>query len=432
MNDKSMCKPQGGFTVERCPSGLRCSPGKTVWVLSPPGVRISPAPPDINARCGIEPFDEGAHDASSKPKNEVKSHQSGTKLGHSALGFLTPQQVADTLGISKKTVIRWCESGKIPAIPREYGGRITYDIGLGTVELLKTQVQKTAKQRVAKLRRRYANHADYLADWLKAMATGGMSGKPYRPVTISDYKTLVIRYLDVYPEVSGRGLQAMLASAPVNQYGKRFNLYKAVVCFAKYLIQVCSLDESFLDEVASLYPRRHLPPKQQCLTEDELSKLYTACKTPLETVMVTLLANTGLRVSEAASLRREDIDLERQTLVVQQGKGGKRRTLGLSCGLAQTLGEYFASHPGVFALCDETGEPLSRMAIYNRLKRMGRSVGLKVSPHSLRRAFVTHNANKGRPLVILQRSCGHDDIRTTMSYCKTSEQEVIEAMQGWE
>jgi site-specific recombinase XerD len=49
----------------------------------------------------------------------------------------------------------------------------------------------------------------------------------------------------------------------------------------------------------------------------------------------------------------------------------------------------------------------------------------------MRPAFVTINANKGRSLVMLQMACGHADIKTTRDYCRTSEQEMVKAMQEW-
>ncbi len=74
---------------------------------------------------------------------------------------------------------------------------------------------------------------------------------------------------------------------------------------------------------------------------------------------------------------------------------------------------------------------MANTGFYQRLERLGTKAGVKVSPHALRRAFVTINANKGRPLQMLQMACGHSNITTTRSYCLTSENEVIEAMKGW-
>lgn len=74
---------------------------------------------------------------------------------------------------------------------------------------------------------------------------------------------------------------------------------------------------------------------------------------------------------------------------------------------------------------------MARDGLLNRIRKLGQKIGIPVSPHSLRRAFVTINANKGRSLVMLQMACGHSDIKTTRSYCKTTEDEMIQAMKGW-
>jgi integrase/recombinase XerD len=76
-------------------------------------------------------------------------------------------------------------------------------------------------------------------------------------------------------------------------------------------------------------------------------------------------------------------------------------------------------------------QQMIRDGLLNRIRRIGKRAGVDVSPHALRRAFVTINANKGRSLVMLQMACGHSDIKTTRSYCKTSEEEMINAMKEW-
>lgn len=61
---------------------------------------------------------------------------------------------------------------------------------------------------------------------------------------------------------------------PAAQFAKRFKLYKALVSFAKYLIQLGQLEESFLQEVKHLYPKRHKPPVRKTLTEEQLQSFY--------------------------------------------------------------------------------------------------------------------------------------------------------------
>jgi integrase/recombinase XerD len=148
--------------------------------------------------------------------------------------------------------------------------------------------------------------------------------------------------------------------------------------------------------------------------------------------MLIVLGGTGLRVSEAVALKRDDVCLEKQTLIVRLGKGNKTRIVGLSPLVVQAIAEQYEAVASAWVFSDEDGQQTTRTGLYHRLRRVGQRAGVKVSPHALRRAFVTLNANKGRPLQMLQMACGHSDIKTTMSYCMTSEQEVVEAMKKWD
>jgi site-specific recombinase XerD len=74
---------------------------------------------------------------------------------------------------------------------------------------------------------------------------------------------------------------------------------------------------------------------------------------------------------------------------------------------------------------------MDRHGIQQRIQRLGLQANIAVNPHALRRAFVTINANQGKPLVMLQMACGHNDIATTRSYCMTTEDEVVLAMADW-
>lgn len=56
---------------------------------------------------------------------------------------------------------------------------------------------------------------------------------------------------------------------------------------------------------------------------------------------------------------------------------------------------------------NKLGGPIDRHGIHHRLERLGKIAGVKVNSHALRRNFVTINANKGRPLQMLQIACGH-------------------------
>ena len=65
------------------------------------------------------------------------------------------------------------------------------------------------------------------------------------------------------------------------------------------------------------------------------------------------------------------------------------------------------------------------------VKRISERAGLEVTPHGLRRTFATLNAEKGRPIHLIQKALGHANITTTQGYLMSDQEAVIEAMQGW-
>jgi integrase/recombinase XerD len=347
-------------------------------------------------------------------------------------GFLSVAEAAKYLGKSIDTVKRWCESGKLPAFPKAYGAKTTFLIALSTVTAVRDSIEQVRQVDAQFPSGRVSKpHAEFLNAWTQAMQRGLMTGKPFSASTIEMYESYTKLFLASHPAVSYETLhEALLRTAPM-EYCKRFKMYKAVVCFAKYLIREKALDRGFLNDVKPLYPKRHMPPKRAGLDETQLQQLMAAANTPFRKMMLVVLAGTGLRVSEAVSLKRSDIDFERQTLTVQRGKGNKTRKLGLSLDVLSAMAVQWGSVSSEWVFCDETGQPLSRMGLYHRLKRLGERAGVKVSPHAMRRAFVTLNANKGRPLQMLQIACGHSDIKTTRDYCLTTEEEVVEAMMKW-
>jgi len=69
--------------------------------------------------------------------------------------------------------------------------------------------------------------------------------------------------------------------------------------------------------------------KREPLEEDEIVTLRSACKTQQEEVIINVLLDTGFRVSEFASLTRENIAWQRGCINIV-GKGGKRRVVPMS------------------------------------------------------------------------------------------------------
>lgn len=279
------------------------------------------------------------------------------------------------------------------------------------------------------------SHKSYTNTWLQALRHGLFNGRPYSEHCINLYDYQINWYFSRFDEISVANFKQGLMQISIAQFAKRLKLYEAVNCFAKFLIQEGLLDVSIPEQLKKFKPRRHLPPKKVTVDQAGIDKLLAACTTPIDKLLIVLLSQTGLRASEAASLKLEDLHCDKRYLVVTLAKWGKTRRVGLTTVAIQAIEEFLPKreHPGSpYLMTKSNGNPMDRNGILTRIYKLGRKANIPVSPHALKRAFVTINANKGRPLPMLQIVCGHSNITTTRSYCMTSEDETIEAMKGWD
>lgn len=338
------------------------------------------------------------------------------------------------LGAPERTVRYWCETGKLSAIPRPFGKKISYRISPLTIQMF----LETEREELAGLvpKAHPTEHRSFLEPWKSAMILGLMTGRAFSSRTVDDYWHYVSNYFNKQDTLSLEGLKSGLASIAPAQIAKRQHFYKALVCLGKYLISEGALDSDFPAMAKPLFPKRHLPPRRHCVSEEQLASLWSHCRDNQDRLILCLLSSTGLRALEACSLKWEDVDLDKGILTVKLAKGGKTRRVGMNAQLIEILKEWRGKSPKALKsnpiFLNRLGKQMNTSGLYQRLVRIGEDAGIRVSPHALRRAFVTSNANKGRPLQMLQKACGHSDIKTTMSYCRTSEDEVIAAMKGWD
>jgi len=151
------------------------------------------------------------------------------------------------------------------------------------------------------------------------------------------------------------------------------------------------------------------------LTWEEVAALMEASRDLLDLVIVSVLAETGLRASELLSLTWRDVDLRRGILTVV-GKYGKERIVFLGPVSSEALAMlYEETRPSP----RERVVPISYQALYKRIKRLAERAGLdpeKVRPHVLRHTFATEALRRGMSLPALQRLLGHSNIRITERY----------------
>ncbi|MCK0509777.1 tyrosine-type recombinase/integrase [Aromatoleum buckelii] len=171
----------------------------------------------------------------------------------------------------------------------------------------------------------------------------------------------------------------------------------AAICGLKFFFTV-TLDRPEL--MAKMQPV-HLPRKLPViLSPDEVKRLIAAAGNLKHQTALALAYATGLRISEVVSLKVADIDSQRMTLRVEQGKGQKDRYAMLSPLLLQRLRVWWrVAHaqgkmldggwlfPGQDPVRHLSARQLDR-AIHAAADEAG--IDKRVSMHSLRHAFATH------------------------------------------
>jgi type 1 fimbriae regulatory protein FimB/type 1 fimbriae regulatory protein FimE len=169
-------------------------------------------------------------------------------------------------------------------------------------------------------------------------------------------------------------------------------------------------------------PREHLTP-------DEVERLIKAAAGlgrhgARDALMIRVAAAHGLRVSELIKLRRDDLDLTRETLYVRRLKKGTPSTHPLSGPELRELRKIIRTGPeSPYVFNSERGGPLSRSAVEKIVARAGEVAGFAfpVHPHMLRHAAGYKRANQGRTTRDIQLFLGHKNIQHTVRYTELAE-----------
>jgi integrase/recombinase XerD len=188
------------------------------------------------------------------------------------------------------------------------------------------------------------------------------------------------------------------------------------------------------------YRRERALPK--ALSEVELTKLLESmdCTTPQglrDRALFELIYGAGLRITEAISLRTEQIDREREAIVVT-GKRGKTRWIPLPEQTLVWINLYLAeSRPllskrtSPYIIVSNRGNQMNRSVAFLNLEKYQKlaGIGADVTPHILRHSYAVHLLRGGADLRAVQELLGHESIGTTQVYTQLELEQVISAHQ---
>lgn len=225
---------------------------------------------------------------------------------------------------------------------------------------------------------------------------------------------------------------------PLKKNTQNYHLI-AIRGFLKYLAK---------NDIASLGPEKIDLAKQEPrqVTFLEGVELKNILEAPLNTnddelmrwrdkAILELFFSTGLRVSELAKLKIDDINLAKDEFTVR-GKGKKVRIVFLSDDARSALKKYLGNrqdvNPYLFINLDRArktvDEPITSRSIERLVVKYAKLAGIMktVTPHTLRHSYATDLLLNGADIRSVQAMLGHSSITTTQVYTHITDKQLRE------
>lgn len=136
--------------------------------------------------------------------------------------------------------------------------------------------------------------------------------------------------------------------------------------------------------------------------------------------LVCLIIDTGARIDELLSLKRDHIDFNNLYILVK-GKGNKERIIPISIEARKVLFKFLASHDHDIVFPVRQGEKWSYRTALQQFKEWCEQLGIdgvRTSFHTLRHTFASAYVRDGGNILYLQRILGHSDLSVTKIYVK--------------
>lgn len=166
------------------------------------------------------------------------------------------------------------------------------------------------------------------------------------------------------------------------------------------------------------------------LSPEEITRLLDAAPSPKHKAALAVAYGAGLRASEVVALKISDIDSQRMTLRVEQGKGRKDRFAMLSPALLNLLRNWWRiGHAQGLMFNDgwlfpgqNPVNPLTTRQLNRACHAAAKATELnkRVSMHTLRHSFATHLLEQKVDIRVIQVLLGHKKLESTALYSQVA------------
>jgi integrase/recombinase XerD len=228
------------------------------------------------------------------------------------------------------------------------------------------------------------------------------------PNTILFYRRCLTPFIQK-SNLTPTSINEFLTNLKCNAGGK-LAYFRAIRAFVNWLVRNDYLKDNPLKKVDAPKPSKPILPS---LTVEQVSYLMEQVDSLTHKAIISLFADSGMRLSELASIKACDIDWTNCTVIIW-GKGNKQRKAPFTQGTARLLEEVISQNG--------TGENIwgmNRKQIQWMLRTLEKQTGLKCNAHTFRRTFASNLHRRGMDIEHIMRLGGWESLDMVVRYTRS-------------
>ncbi|MFC1893331.1 tyrosine-type recombinase/integrase [Chloroflexota bacterium] len=192
----------------------------------------------------------------------------------------------------------------------------------------------------------------------------------------------------------------------------------------KVFVNWC-VTEGYMDTSPMTTLKKPKAPKKvvKAITPEDTNRLLNALNgkdfnSMRNKALLLLALDTGLRLSEITNLKLSDI---RSEIITIMGKGSKQRIVRIGAKAQKAIWRYMILRQQVSNGCESIwitrdGSSLTVDGVHQMIVKLGKRLGIEVSPHKLRHSFALYYLRNGGDVFTLQTLLGHSTLEIVKGY----------------
>jgi site-specific recombinase XerD len=248
--------------------------------------------------------------------------------------------------------------------------------------------------------------------WLTAFIDGRRQG--LSPNTLLFYNTCLKPFVSRY-ELTPDSINLFLGNLTCST-GAKLCYFRAIRAFTNWLIRNDYVKDNPIRKVDPPKPKKKVLPS---LTMNQVQILIEHADNLRDKAIVSLLADSGMRLSELSTVKAQDLDWDNHTVLIW-GKGGKQRRAPFTERTANLLAEF-----GVKRVSQVSQNMriniwgMKRRSIQNMLLVLSKKTGLPCNPHTFRRTFASNLHRSGLDIEHIMRLGGWESLDMVVRYTRS-------------